>query len=185
MKQLRKDLKSGMSKEVAYKSLIARDGNPKKGAQYLSLLPDRETFKELRRANIMLIGIWLLVVLSNLVGVLFVESGVLAQSSETSYTVLFIVLAIVLAIQLIPVFMLVTGHALGYFLLSFLIFRAILSNIENVPVDPIGSWLTVGVLVGLFAYTLKMKLKMFPFQNLVHTKKYSNGYKIFSSQSVD
>lgn len=177
MKQLKDDIKSGMSKEEAFESYKQRGGdNTKKASTYLSYRPDPQLLKKYSIANYVLIFLFSLRTLA----IAFTSIGMLINSSYLG--VLIPVFLIELGLYIAVLFFLFRGIAGAYFAVIILTMNPLIKSIGAFLNET--SMATVAPMVitaSVIVLAIYIKLKLFPFQSFLHGKKDSDGNRIFNS----
>ncbi|MCP5346318.1 MAG: hypothetical protein R3F41_16970 [Gammaproteobacteria bacterium] len=177
IKTLREDLRKGLSKTQAFERLVDNDGDINKGAKILSLVPDREIAANLKLPNSLLISIYSFLVVLNFI-------GLSPQLMQLPTDVIIIALIVGLLLPVTSIYLLFRMNPIGYLLVAFLMFRATLESIVLLQSNFLSGLVLMGIGAGVMVYAIVMKLKLFPFQNIFHTKKSTNGSRIFTSQPL-
>ena len=172
MKQLKIDLKEGLSKDQALKNCMERDSqNRNKAISYLASIPDITNAQKYSFANNILIGIYSIVDLS-IILMKLITAG-------------FSFIVIDLIVYIFITYFLFKKKAFAYIFLGTLMVyysRAVLVPYLKEPT-------TIGLLflltyVFILIYALVLKMKLFPNQNLFNLKKDKKGTLIFNHTNI-
>jgi len=168
MKQLKIDLKEGLSKDQVLESFMERNPqNRNKAISYLSSTPDTFYAKKYSLANSVLIGIYSVVTVPVLL-IRLLTSGF--SSMVVDLTVYFLI-----------TYFIFKKNALSYIVLATIMIWSSGPVIVAYLKEPT----TIGLLFLLaysciLVYAFIIKIKLFPKQNLFNLKKDKNGILIFS-----
>jgi len=174
MKQLKKDIKAGMSKDDAFKSLKNRGGKAKQASAYLARLSEPSLVQKYSKANYTLIIAYGLITFVSIL-------AVLPQLSSFSVGGILSILALDLLIFGFIAYMVYKGQAYGYIIVAVFMAKGCLGLIGGYQNEPttIGLvFLAINIAILVFAVTLKGKL--FPKQNFFNLKKDESGNYIFN-----
>jgi len=178
VKQLKKDIKNGLSKEKAFENYEKRaNADTKKASRYLAYIPDSQLLKKYSIPNYALIFIF---------GLL--TAGIIIQSLSVLFTssnlyILLPVFIIELSLYVAILYLLIKGNAVAYLLVAFLTIRTLGKPIGNYLNEPNTATITpIVIIISMIILAIFIKLKLFPYQNLFHTKKDYLGNILFSSE---
>ncbi|MDD5051431.1 MAG: hypothetical protein PHO27_01720 [Sulfuricurvum sp.] len=170
MKQLKKDIKTGMNKDVAFTKFVFRKGDQKKGSRVLALFPEPKYAEKYAKENKILIIIYGLLSL-------FALLGLSVQFAHLPPLWLLFLLTIGFLLPALVLYLLYKKNAGAYMFLAFLLVKGILDLLRQND----HSIILIGILVnlGLLIFVVILKQKLFPYQNFFNTKKDENGLYIY------
>lgn len=170
MKQLKKDLKNGMSKDEAFTNLINRNGDQKQGSRILALYPEPQYAQKCNTANKILIIIYSLLSL-------FAILGLLINYIHLSFALLLFLFAIGVLLPAVVIYLLYKKNAAAYIFLAFLLIKGMIDVFRQKDQSIILVSIIINLILLIFVVILKYKL--FPYQNFFNTKKDANGIYIY------
>lgn len=170
MKQLKKDIKTGMNKDEAFTKFINRNGDPKKGSRVIALFPEDQYVKKYGSANKILMIIYSILSFFSIV-------GLIVQFSHLPTLWFLFLLAISLLLPVLVVYQLSKKNVVGYLVLAFLLFKGMLDLLRQNDQTTILIGFTINI--GLLIFVIILKQKIFPYQNFFNTKKDANGLYIY------
>ena len=168
MKKLKIDLKEGLSKDQVLESFMERDPqNRNKAISYLSSIPDIPNARKYSFANNILIGVYSIVDISIML-MKFITSG-------------FSSIVIDLMVYTFITYFLFKKKAFAYIFLAILM----VYYSRDVLIPYLKEPTTIGLLflltyIFILGFSLVLKIKLFPKQNLFNLKKDKKGELIFS-----
>ncbi|WP_417551660.1 hypothetical protein [Marinomonas fungiae] len=174
-----KNLKSqGNNKETIFLTAVDQGHDPKVVAKALSSYPDDDEAKRYHVANLILIGIYTLLVLINMLSYVFV----LPQLSSPDIYWLGLGICFGLGVAVTIILCLWQKVHIGYiFMVCMLLFgwcqAAKYATFDEALFDLL-------IALCLVAYALKLKACLFPYQNLLHNKVNAEGAVIYSKLSA-
>ncbi|MDD3598032.1 hypothetical protein [Sulfuricurvum sp.] len=179
MQQLKRDIKSGMSKEEAFDSYKQRGGeNTKRASMYLAYRSDPQLLKKYSIANYVLIFLFSLRTLT------IALTGLTALASLPYWGVP--VLIIELGLYIAVLYFLWKGNAGAYFAVLILTLNPLMYSIGAFLNESSMATIASMIIFALvFVLAIYIKLKLFPFQSFLHTKKDVDGNSVFSSIKQD
>jgi hypothetical protein len=168
MKQLKKDLKNGKSKNEVLKDFQERGNeNITKAVMYLNSIPDELIAKKYALANNILLGLY------SIVSILIL--AVTFAQTKSSFILIDVAVFITMA------FFIAKKKAWAYLVLAFLMVRSILNVLKPYLAEPTtGGLVMMSIFAFIFIFALVLKVKLFPKQNFLNTKKDENGSLIFN-----
>ena len=167
MKQLKQDLKNGMSKNEVFKSFQNRNENINKAIRYLSSIPDTFYAKKYSLANYILIGIYSTVTVPILL-IRLLASG-------------FSFMVIDLIIYILITYFLFKKKSWIYLALALLMLKSSTAVLTPYLKEPTSlGLLFLLVYFFILVFSLILKIKLFPKQDLFNLKKDENGILIFN-----
>lgn len=172
MKELRKDIKNGISKDEAFKNYLNRGGDAKKGSRYLSYIPEGQFADKYLIANNMLLSVYGVLSVMGLV-------ALLPQLLSLPPVGIIIVLLIGLLIPGVILYLIYKKNAVGYFILAFFCLKGIVDSFRVYQEDPGSVWVGVTINLILLIFVVILKKKIFPYQNFLNVKKNENGHYLY------
>ncbi|MES0489949.1 MAG: hypothetical protein ABUK01_08165 [Leptospirales bacterium] len=173
MKIVKRLIKEGVDKKEIFAKASDEGLNPKKVSRLLAMYPDVEESEKYNKANNILIGIYIVMVLFGIL-------GAASMLNELPTEAILGILAFALLIPIAVIYILYKKQALGYLVLSFFLIKGITDSIKEYQTDPVAVWIGVGLSACLIVYAVILKIKLFPHQNFFNTKKDSDGIVIFT-----
>lgn len=173
MKAIERLLKEGLGKKECFDKLVSEGKAPKDIAKKLSMIPDAAQQTKYNSHIIVLIvmilGTWFL----NLLGA-YIEFG---------YNPAMFLMLFPLALDLAISYMIYKKQPFGFFLLLIFVLRGIFMAAANSNLSP--EELLVGLIPGLaiFILAIYLKIRLFPYQSFIHTKKDGDGIPVFTAES--
>lgn len=177
MKELKQDIKKGMSKNEAFENFKNREsGNTKKikkASSYLANIPASIILKKYSKKNYILMTIYAFISILSLL-------ASLTQATSLSLSILLPLFAIDIGVVAVILFFLYKGNALAYFILSFFMIRALIKSVEIYLNEPsLAIIIFLGIYTFIIIFAIYLKLKLFPQQNLFNSRKDKDGNFIF------
>jgi hypothetical protein len=170
MKQLKKDLKNGMSKDEAFANLINRNGDQRQGSRILALYPEPQYAQKYNTANKILIIIYSLLSL-------FAILGLLINYIHLSFAILLFLFTIGALLPAVVIYLLYKKNAAAYIFLAFLLIKGMIDVFRQKDQSIILVSIIINLILLIFVVILKYKL--FPYQNFFNTKKDANGIYVY------
>ena len=173
MKIVKGLIKEGRPKREIFERASSRGLDLVKVSKLLAVYPDPEESTKYNRANNILIGIYVLLLL-------FFLSVVVPMLSELPTAVMIGALAFGLLIPGSVLYFVYKKMVTGYFLLALFQVKGIFDAYIDYEIDPAGS--LFGMVLGgfLLAYTVTLKTKLFPYQSFFNTDTNAAGIVIFT-----
>ena len=173
MKISKKQLAAGLSKKEIFEKASVEERDLKKVSQYLAMFPDKEESKKYNKANNILLGIYALLTIMSLFGLssMFSELPLIVSILAQSFDLLIFGTVIYFVSKKMSV---------GYFLLSFFVFKGALNAFKGYESDPASVWFALFINIALLIFIVVLKRKLFPHQNFFNTKKDSDGFAIYT-----
>lgn len=174
MKQLKKDIKNGVSKEEAFDRIKTRGSDVLKASRFLANIPDPDLADEYAGKNKILVYIYGFMVFIGLLTII---------PKITSFNIS-IGIPLFLFTLLLPgviLYLLYKQRAVSYLLIVFISFKGIFDSLKDYSESP--AIVLIGITLNIFfiIYAIYLKNKTFPYQNFFNTKKNSDGYVIFQN----
>ena len=180
MRELKADIKSGLSKDRAFASFKRRGGDAKRGARYLAILSEPAYAEKYVLANNFLIAIYLILLITGLSGQL---PQLLAQPPASAL----FALAASMLLPVLVLYFLYKKNAIGYWVLALFSAKGVLDSFaahkEGTDFTGVGIAIAINLLLLVFAVSLKNKI--FPYQSFFNTKKDKDGHCIYQPQPTD
>jgi hypothetical protein len=173
MKIVKRLMKQGVDKKDIFSRAIDEGLNPKKVSKHLAMYPDPEESEVYRRANNILIGIYVFLVVVGLLN----AASVLAELPTAA---ILGVLAFALLIPGAVIYCIYRKQSIGYLFFAFFLGKGILDSFQGYESDPIAVGIGIGINLCLIVYVVILKNKLFPYQNFFNTKKNNGGIAIFT-----
>jgi hypothetical protein len=170
MKQLKRDMKNGISKDVAFTKFVYRNGDQKKGSRVLALFPEPQYAEKYATANTVLISIYGLLTCFGLL-------GLSVQFIHLPLGWFLFLLTIGLLLPALVLYLLYKKNAGAYIFLAFLLVKGIFDLLRQT--DQTTLFMGIAINMGLLLFVVILKQKMFPYQNFFNTKKDTSGLYIY------
>ena len=179
MKYVRSLLKKGLSKVEVFQRGVYSGLSKRQVSRYLSLFPDPEQSEKYHTANLTFIILYSIVVMLATIGSVF----------EISYEFLNQYTAILFFCSLLfdgfILYGLYKKNALSYLIVAFLCFKGSINCVRDFDMNMIGAWIGLSIDVSLFIYAMSLKIWLFPYQNLFHSKRYQEGVYCFTGSEAE
>ncbi len=172
MKELKKAVKKGKSKDAAFERLKNRRGDLKKGSAYLARIPEKEFADKYSVANNVFLAIYGILAC---IGFL----ALIPDLVNFSALALLFILGLGLIIPVWILYLIYHKNALGYLLFAVFSFKAIFDSFRSLPDDLFAVLVGVIMNVLLLTFVVILKKKLFPYQNFFNTKKDADGLVIY------
>lgn len=167
-KELKTHYKQGMLKTEAFKNYQEKGGDLITGASYLASVPDQNMPPNLKFLNQVLLALFFLPQLAKIM------SGV--SEGTTSLFMLLFWPALVL-------YFAIEKKVLYFLFIGYVTFRDLMRFITSLDSGQTVEFSIFAFSVIALALCVYLKLKIYPYQNLFHTRKTTNGLIAFTNES--
>ena len=174
MKYVRNLLKQGLSKMEVFQRGVYSGLSKQQVSRYLSLFPDLEQSRKYHTANQSFIILYSIVVMLATIGSAFELDLV----GVNKYTVILFLCS--LLFDGFIIYCLYKKNALSYLIVAFFCFKGSINCLRDFDLNMIGTWIGLSIDVALFVYAILLKIWLFPYQNLLHTKRCQKGVFCFT-----
>lgn len=139
------------------------------------MFPDDEESKKYHKANNILLGIYTLLTMMSLFGLISTLSGM-------SPTVIAVALSFDILILAAVIYCISKKQSLGYLILCFFLFKGAMDSFRGYESDPTSVWVSVFINIALVIFIVVLKRKLFPHQNFFNTRKDSDGFAVYTKR---
>ncbi len=173
MKIVRNLLKEGKTKQEIFEKASDEGLKQKKVAKYLARHPDPEEAEKYNKANMLLVGLCVVLVL------LRVWTISLLSIEFTSVVVLAAVFPLVILCA--ATYYIFKMQPSGYLILCYILAIGILNSFKLIPSYPLPILLAISMSIILIIYAVVLKYAIFPYQNFSNSMKDSDGIPIYTN----